>query len=78
MELQPYEYREDFLIYRHDGDFLGNIHPGTLFRYAQQIANHPVCSAWNHRRDLCQDQHGIFAGKARPFILPTCRMWTRR
>ena len=39
MELQPYEYREDFLIYRHDGDFLGNIHPGTLFRYAQQIAN---------------------------------------
>ena len=39
MELQPYEYREDFLIYRHDGDFLGDIQPGTLFRYAQQVAN---------------------------------------
>lgn len=45
MELKPYEYREDFLIYRHDGDFLGNIHPGTLFRYAQQVAN-TQCAAY--------------------------------
>lgn len=45
MELQPYEYREDFLVYRHDGDFLGNIQPGTLFRYAQQLAN-TQCAAY--------------------------------
>lgn len=39
MELRPYEYREDFFVYRHDGDYLGNIQPGSLFRYAQQVAN---------------------------------------
>ena len=31
MELRPYEYREDFFVYRHDGDYLGNIQPGSLF-----------------------------------------------
>lgn len=45
MELKPYEYQEKFLVYRHDGDFLGNIHPGTLFRYAQQLAN-TQCAAY--------------------------------
>lgn len=39
MELQPYEFQENFFVYRYDGDFLGDIQPGTLFRYAQQIAN---------------------------------------
>ncbi len=31
-------YTEKFTVYRHDGDHLGNVKPGALLRYAQQIA----------------------------------------
>ena len=38
MQLQPYEFEQDYFVYRYDGDFLGNIQPGSILRYAQQIA----------------------------------------
>lgn len=31
-------YMQKFTVYRHDGDHLGNVKPGALLRYAQQIA----------------------------------------
>ena len=31
-------YTQEFLVFRHDGDHLGNVKPGALLRYAQQIA----------------------------------------
>ena len=31
-------YTQKFLVFRHDGDHLGNVKPGALLRYAQQIA----------------------------------------
>ena len=32
------EYEKVFQVFRHDGDHLGNMKPGALLRYAQQIA----------------------------------------
>ena len=32
------EYREDFKVYRHDGDCRGHLKPAALLRYAQQVA----------------------------------------
>lgn len=38
MSAAPKSYTEKFTVYRHDGDHLGNVKPGALLRYAQQIA----------------------------------------
>ena len=36
-EKQP-TYTEKFIVYRTDGDHLGNVKLGALLRYAQQVA----------------------------------------
>ena len=38
MSAAPKTYTQKFTVYRHDGDHLGNVKPGALLRYAQQIA----------------------------------------
>lgn len=38
MKLQPYEYAEDFTVYGYDGDYRGDIKPGSVLRYAQEVA----------------------------------------
>ena len=38
MSAAPKTYTQKFAVYRHDGDHLGNVKPGALLRYAQQIA----------------------------------------
>ena len=38
MSAAPKTYAQKFTVYRHDGDHLGNVKPGALLRYAQQIA----------------------------------------
>lgn len=38
MELKEYEFSETFPVFRHEGDCFGNILPGGVLRFAQQVA----------------------------------------
>lgn len=59
MQLQPYEFQEDYFVYRYDGDFLGNIQPGSILRYAQQIAT-TQCTAIGIDDEVYAKTHTAF------------------
>ena len=59
MQLQPYEFQEDYFVYRYDGDFLGNIQPGSILRYAQQIAT-TQCAALGIDDEVYARTHTAF------------------
>lgn len=53
------EYRENFLVCRHDGDCNGKMKPGAMLRYAQQVAT-DQCNLLGFDRAFYERTHTAF------------------
>ncbi len=63
MSAAPKTYTQKFTVYRHDGDHLGNVKPGALLRYAQQIATTHAEAAGLTDESLHRHPHGLCVGQ---------------
>ncbi|MGN0975229.1 MAG: acyl-[acyl-carrier-protein] thioesterase [Gemmiger sp.] len=59
MQLQPYEYADTFVVYRHEGDSRGNIQPGGILRFAQQVAT-DQCIQYGITDEVYQKTHTAY------------------